>query len=429
MNVHRLGCFFKLLAIPLSIFVCVNTQAQAVVTTTADQHFLLQDRLKTVRYSLRVEDGVFTGAGAIVLTEAVAQSRYLLIGEDHLTREIPLFTSALCQVAAPSGLAGMALEVSPDAAESVVSELDRPDRWAKTIALTTKYPASIAFLDSKQENDLIETCAHSAQNPSFHVWGLDQSFLGSANWLIDKMLALQPGPLATEKLESLKQDAEQDAAKASSSGSYGALFLLNPARKQNIQDAAPAIALDGGPQVQRLFHELQASLDIYSIEANGDDDNFERARLLKNNFEKEVQSLPAAASKQKIIVKFGEWHLYKGFNPLHHLDLGNYIAERADLHKEGSLHICILGARGVHRVLGKYAQPSATEKYNLMEDHWYRWTAPAIADQVADGWTLYDLRKLRFQKWAGIDPDFARLIDGYDLLVIIPETTPADMAH
>jgi hypothetical protein len=54
-----------------------------------------------------------------------------LVGEDNFTLEIPVFASAICGLAAPGGLAGMALEVSPEAAAFAESTLGQPDRWAQ----------------------------------------------------------------------------------------------------------------------------------------------------------------------------------------------------------------------------------------------------------------------------------------------------------
>jgi hypothetical protein len=51
---------------------------------------------------------------------------------------------------------------------------------------------------------------------------------------------------------------------------------------------------------------------------------------------------------------------------------------------------------------------------------------PAVDNQVPNAWTLYDLRSLRFHKLGTVDPDMERLIYGYDLLVIVPELTPAN---
>jgi hypothetical protein len=243
------------------------------------------------------------------------------------------------------------------------------------------------------------------------------------------MLAAHPGPSAKAALIKLGLLAQQDSAQALSAAQYAHLFLMSGSSDQALLGAAPAIERDGGPAVQKMFHELVLSHEIYSVQGGGEDGNFLRARLLEQNFRMAVQSLPLREQNKKIIIKFGEWHLYKGFNPLHHLDLGNYIAEQADVDGKHALSICVLGAKGVHRAYGKYGQQSTTESFSSIDDRWYHWMAPLIQGQLPNSWTLYDLRKLRFQDLVGIDTDLARVIDGYDLLVIIPELTPADLSH
>jgi hypothetical protein len=67
------------------------------------------------------------------------------------------------------------------------------------------------------------------------------------------------------------------------------------------------------------------------------------------------------------------------------------------------------------------------EKFVMDEDEGYRWLKPAIDNQLTDSWTVYDLRKLRFQPLGRIDGNMERMIYGYDLLIIVPELTPADV--
>lgn len=52
-----------------------------------------------------------------------------------------------------------------------------------------------------------------------------------------------------------------------------------------------------------------------------------------------------------------------------------------------------------------------------------------IANELPNEWTLYDLRKLRSQQFRSSDSDMERFIEGYDLLIIVPELTPADLAN
>jgi hypothetical protein len=58
------------------------------------------------------------------------------------------------------------------------------------------------------------------------------------------------------------------------------------------------------------------------------------------------------------------------------------------------------------------------------QDEQYQWLKAAIDAQKAGTWTLYDLRSLRF-KQLDLDGDWERVIYGFDLLVLIPELTPA----
>ncbi len=123
----------------------------------------------------------------------------------------------------------------------------------------------------------------------------------------------------------------------------------------------------------------------------------------------------------------GDWHVYRGFNPLHQLDVGDFLAEQADRENVRSLHIMVLGVRGEHVAYGGYRRPLKhfTAATDATDD--YRWLQPAADLAAKDSWTLYDLRKLRFRRDLALEPEWNRVVYGYDLLVLIPELTPADL--
>ncbi len=149
-----------------------------------------------------------------MLESAIANAQYVLIGEDHITREIPQFTAAVCDIMAPQGLSAMAVEIGPQVAEFVSASFGKPDRLARMAALTQQYPDSVAFMDVRQENDLAAHCAQMAHTPHLHLWGLDQEFVGSAGWLLGQILATHPGPTATAAITRLKGEEQQDALRA-----------------------------------------------------------------------------------------------------------------------------------------------------------------------------------------------------------------------
>jgi hypothetical protein len=214
-------------------------------------------------------------------------------GRTHLTREIPRFTAAVCDEMAPHGLGAMALETSPAAAQFVKSTFDASDRVARMANLERNFPDSIAFLSDRQENDLAEHCAETAKGNKFHLWGLDQEFLGSAGWIIQQMLETDPGPKALAAIRSMQKDQQERAAKAADTGDFSKLYLLSSTDAQ-IAAAQAAILSDGRPLTRQLFAQLVESRCLYQKHAlDFRSSNAKRATLLKQNFLKDYRAAKA----------------------------------------------------------------------------------------------------------------------------------------
>lgn len=421
-------CTFRFILLAVCFAFSARAFSQSQSAAKQPPPVTVDQKLREARYDLQIENGRFTGSAAPVLENAIREAHFVLIGEDHITRQIPEFATSVCNVMGLTGFSAMALEVSPEVADFMSASLGKSDRVARMAALVHRYPDSVAFLSIRQENDLVNHCAQESQDPHFQVWGLDQPFIGSAGWLLGQILATHPGPNATAALNRSKEEEQKDAAQAQETGDPSKVFLLS-ASDGELASAAAALQREGNRAANRLWHELMESREIYLKNIHGDaiQSNNERARLLKENLK---QHLDASGENQKrMLVKFGNSHLYKGFNELHQLDLGDYIAEVADVRDSPALYICVLGAKGTHLRYGGYNRPGRLEPFTLDGADYYPWIKPAIDNMVSKGWTLYDLRKLRFQQLDSVDPEMQRLIYGYDLLVIAPEITPADPIH
>lgn len=392
----------------------------------------LSDALVAARYSLNINSSGFSGTGAQVLTQALDGAQFVAIGEDHLTREVPRFAAAVCDEMAPRGLGAMALETSPAAAQFVESTFGASDRVARMADLERMFPDSIAFLSDRQENDLAEHCAEAAKGNGFHLWGLDQEFLGSAGWILQRMLETDPGPQAMAAIHTMQKDQQEKTAQAAHTGDFSKLYLLSSTDAQ-IAAAQAAIFSDGRPLTRQLFAQLAGSHSLYQEHAvDFRSSNARRATLLKQNFLKEYRADKAAHdAPPRILVKFGDTHLYRGLNELHEANLGNFLSELAAVTGSRSLHIMVLGVAGEHAAYSRYGQPFQHSPFVLDEDDDYKWLAPAVAARKevgADGpWTLYDLRQLRFGRVAHLDPSWERVVYGYDLLILIPKITPAEL--
>lgn len=355
-----------------------------------------------------------SGPGADTLRAALAQARTVVLGEQHGTREVPAVMAALCQAMAPD-LRLLALESGPTAIEQLEPLLRAPDRAARMARWTARHPAGVAFLDLDADSDAAADCLRSA--PAARPSGIDQEFVGAGLLLLDALAERLPGDAAVETLR--RREAAADA-RARRSGNPRGLLLLS-ATPADLAPLEAAAAASGDARVRHLFDRLAESAAIYRLSrTDGPASNARRALLLK-------RSLRAARPDGggRALVRVGAWHGYKGVNPLNQRDLGNWIAEDADGRGETSLHILVTGASGATSVFGGYARPVRTERVDARNDRNLAWLAPALPAPGTTGWQLHDLRPLRHRRLAGLTPEWRRLLDGYDLLLVIPTVTPS----
>ncbi|SFN35142.1 hypothetical protein SAMN05216289_11628 [Dokdonella immobilis] len=390
----------------------------------------LKDALTEVRADLVMSDQGFSGEGAAILDSAVRQSRFVLLGEDHFSREIPRFTANLCDIMKPDAYA---VEAGPEAARFVTSVLRSPTRRKQIAEHARTWPNSIAFLDVVEENDAAAHCAGVSRNPRFALWGLDQEFLGATGTLLEAMRATRPGPAALAAIADLMARDTRIVEQSRQSGDPGQLLLLS-ATEADLKPLADAITTDGNDATRRLLDELLVSRRIYRLNAEGSpDSNSDRAQLFKQHFLAEYAETAKKIAQPRILFKFGDNHSGKGFSPLQVRDIGNFVAEFADGEKAGSLHIMVFGARGKHGAFAGYDRPLKDEPFAITDYPEYRWMEPAVAGMLADQekgagttLTLYDLRKLRFRH-IDMPPDWKRIVFSYDLMVLMPEISASSL--
>ncbi|MEO6580634.1 MAG: hypothetical protein ABIN83_05735 [Sphingomicrobium sp.] len=380
----------------------------------------LVEALPGVRSELDVDSqGRLSGPGATLLKEAISAARFIAVGEDHFTHEIPLFVSALCDLTAPD-LAALALEVGPRSLKLLEPGLAAPDREQRMKRVFANHPNAVAFLDSRDDNAMAAHCQKTSRNRAFRLIGADQEFVNAPSFLLDRILVTRLSPVARRAMIELKKRNHEAEARTRATGDPSQLFLFS-ADDKAWADAEKALVQGGNPEARGILADLRESHSIYALNSSPTPamSNERRARLLKRNL---VAGLP---ERGKVILKFGDWHLYKGFNPLKQRDLGNFVAEYADMRGERSLHILVLGAKGTHAAFAGFAKPPVHAPFVMSDDKDYHWFKAAVGAQLSSGWTLYDLRALRFRS-LDMDADWTRTVYGYDLMIVIPELTPSE---
>ncbi len=376
---------------------------------------------------LQVDAAGLHGAGGTVIAKAVSDARYVVIGEDHLSREIPLFATSICRLMAPRGLRAFAVETGPEAARIVNQNLRRPDRGERIGTFMQSHPDAMAFQNGRDESDMAAQCAKLA-GPRFEVWGLDQEFFGASGFLLEQMLAARPGPAARAAIERLAALDRKAAAAALASGSAGDMLIFNVTDEQ-MADAASAVKRDGGKRVTELFESFAETRAIYlGQNTDGYASNTRRARLMKRTLLKYVAN---SQQPERILFKFGDVHAAKGMNGLDQRDLGNFVAERAEGEGALSLHIAVYGAKGVHALYAGVGRQIRTEPFTVTDDADYAWVKDALGlrDKAGVGgqWMLVDLRALRSRPPADMPSAWRKMVYQYDMLVIAPELTPSSL--
>jgi len=406
----------RILATLLGLVAATQTQAAPAPNLTQS--------LKNARYQLVLKNDRFAGDGAALLRGAIAGARFIAVGEIHLTQQVPAFTTALCDEMAADGLTAMAIEVGPEAARSATSAIHTADPSAAMAATLHRYPSAAAFLDMREEVTLVDHCAKQA-GPSFQLWGLDQEFVGAAGMLLDEIAAEKLAPDAAGAIATLRAIEAEDAAHAAADGDIRKIFLL-AAPEAPLTAAATALRAGGTNRANQLFQALLDSRAIYLAHStNSAAGNRARGLLLKHTLMGDLHAAGMPIPRQRVLLKFGDSHLYRGINDLHQPDLGNLVSELADANGVASLHIAVLGLRGTERTLAGYQRPTRLEQFNLADDPDARWLRPLLDAADPNGWTLFDLRALRFHHLTDANADLDRYIYGYDFLVLAPNITPA----
>lgn len=378
----------------------------------------LLDKLQANRLAITLDKGTLSGPGAAPLLQASRQAQYVLLGEDHGVAEIAQFSSAYFNALAPAGFTTLVTENGPVVASALEGMLKRADAVTAIARFDAAYPDSVAFYTMRQEAEMLSGFALAA-GPRFAHWGIDQEFIGTAKYLIAQMLAQPVNPAARAKLEALRQMEAVAYQKAVATGNPLEYLMLS-ASNEELASLRPLLA---GAEEKTALGLLDALLDsraIYQKSASKVPDDRDLSNRLRLALLKQTLAARLGVQEQKLVVKVGANHAYKGMNPLNNRDVGNFLAERAEGQGRTSLHLIVLAAKGKQLRFagaGKPFQPAPIE----LDSAAFKLLAGAGA---TDGsWSLFDLRSLRpgSRKLAAGDIEVFNLINGYDFALLIPE--------
>ncbi len=369
------------------------------------------------RYPLQLSGGQFSGAGWDKIRADVQKSQFVLVGEDHGTAQIPVFTAALAREFKP---ALYALEVDPYVAANLTRFAAQPGQPA---AYLRQYPGALCFATLAEEFEL----ARTLRAQQARLVGLDQIFITNAA-PIYRQLAEQVQGKAARAYFTRRAAAYQAQGLVGLRAEPTSFVMVKQAPAAI--DSLLALTKTESPAVRQLAQDYAASCRIYTSGSHQARINLMKGNLLRELRPYQTDSSPAVP---KMLFKFGAYHLARGGSAVagdEVYDLGNLVQNLADVQGQKSLHLLVVGKQGAKvSGLGLLLAGQQPETYT---DEIFNAKASLPVKQFMDqmqgsSWAVFDLRPLRqaFSEDRLQVPgrEMQRVITGYDYLVVIPETT------
>ncbi|HSR67026.1 MAG TPA: hypothetical protein VLU25_03715 [Acidobacteriota bacterium] len=360
------------------------------------------------RLAAGVEDSALSGAGGEFLFKQAAQARIVVIGEAHLTREIPRLAQALALSLRPHGYGVLAIETGPSGAELLTEELTGAEDLTPLKETLHRFPLTLPFFNKVEEAELVRRSL--AQG--YQVWGLDQEFLASDRYLLDRLLELAPDEEAAAYVRELQALAMEGAQAYIATQSADNVFY-NAATPEQFEQLRSKMS-GAGEEAAKIVDEMEATAHIYRLFRSGKNyqSNYDRIRLMKQHLNEGFRLIYQGVDTPRILMKFGSVHGARGYSALNQLDIGNQAAELAALMGGDSLHLQVIGAR--------YDREGQVIEVGQRAPHLKVFFDNLLESQL----TVFDLRPLRpyFHRKSNRQgyEQLNDLVWGYDLLAVYP---------
>jgi len=355
------------------------------------------------------------GEAANFLVKATASSQFVLLGEQHMDHEIPIFAGALFRMLHQHhGFGTLVVEQDPIAIEDALAP-DRRGNAERLAAYSAKYPTLFEF-DTDEDLSLLADVSSMIPGPDA-IWGAEQAT--SSARALEELISLtanDDSKSLTQKMYALARDSENTPG-------FEDNWLIQSDTEKQIESLIQVFDPTPKSRADRLLTGLKKSAEIYGyyIRAEGGDwvglyNNTVREALIKELFLERYHAASQDGSLPKALFKYGNYHLYHGKSPTHAYPIGNLAHEFAIVNGMEAYGIAV------------YAQG---ENYQTLDDL-PDWMKPLLPAQQPTVPTLIDLRALRpyqrlfriqvadIEQWKLRD-----LINGYDAIVLLPGSRPA----
>jgi hypothetical protein len=390
--------------------------------------FTLSEILSEHHFPVTVSYGFLTGRGADFLSHQARESRFFLIGEEHGIGDNLDFATALFNLLRPFGYHTYVTEIGPISARHVHQLVQQPEPMSAFREFFSKYTFSIPFAWLQEEVHLLQ--AVSAANPKAEspIIGIDQEFILSPQFHFETLQNACTEPALQEKLKNGCKLIDK-LFRTCTRAKHLNLFMNTPLPEDWLALRQHFEAQNHSEAVS-LIDALVASHEVYMYYQTKAyySNNFVRSQLMKKYFYAAYQKQIASQPGVKFLVKLGANLIERGHSAMGVQDIGNFISELAVMENTQSFHLFVVPVGGKQNAWLPFL-PESFKEAPIEEN-----TNPAfrplldVAPEKA-GWNLYDLRPLRARQnfWGKDNPDFKKLLLGYDAILLMENVQAAHL--
>ena len=363
----------------------------------------------TVSY-FTIKDNSFDGNGAAVLKDAVTSSKFLVLGENHNSKQISILTKNLVPLLDQSGYKVASFEVGPHSANKLKELSNNPVQTLESLkAFNKEYfipsmemSAIPMFFYVDDANFLAEFA-----DTKMDFWGIDQEFFFSVVFLGDEMVASKSNDANYKEIKAAwgKARASIEAEFENIDHNNSNSMLTTIYEHEDFKNFEKMFDVDDH-YAQDVLKKLYDSWYIYEKSNNSHED---RVNYIRSNFLNKYEAFEKENKDARYFIKIGSKHAATTSISFDCYDIGALTHEIAEIEQVKSTNIIISRATYEGKDFKDRAQ-------TFLDFH------------QTDKWTVIDLRKLRedlnankFQIITHPDyQDLNRMIKGFDLLIFPP---------
>ena len=374
-----------------------------VVHVQAQDSLLLKLAKDNMMKMARSEEG-FSGTGWRHIENEVNSSQHVLIGEDHFTKEIPEFIEA---VGTTSKFDNFYIEVDPYTTELLSKSFKMDEEQRR--AFNNKYEGILSFYSLVEEYELLKKMVENGMN----LLGSDQIVMYDDRILCDELASVTHNKEAKRIYQYISQQSAEHFANFLHNPQGSMMYMMTPDFEVQISKLKE---LELSKIEIEIIDKMMLSKEIYATQSHST-----RVQLIKHHFMNDYPNW----NRKRNLFKYGANHMARGESFLTVTDIGNLMANIAEANYEKSLHIMVLGESG--------KQASAFRTFpasNINPNGFYlKHLQLLFSITEGDDWHVFNLIPLREQLIKGKlqleNINLERTIKGFDILVLIPEVSPA----